>query len=186
MNADGSEWKGFFRRHWGAAVAFGIAIVLAFAWGVYVFWWFVGNAQSSGLVPSTLGLWTIGNLLTFIIYTFFWELLLVGVPIIIGVVIAWRWWTGLPSEERRGRLFGHSAKAGRGGGGVGFLLFLAFCLKVYVDGNWNVPVATFSLNYVVGSMITIVAWAAVIFGIPATIALVWWLRRQPKSHLPPQ
>ncbi len=185
MTDDGSEWGSFFRRHWGAAVVFCVAMVLAFAWGVYVFWWFVGNAQSSGLVAGTLGLWTIGDLLTFTIYAVFWELLLVGVPVIIGVVLAWRWWTGLPAEERKGRLFGRS-KSGRRGGGAGFLFFLAFCLKVYLDGNWDVPIATFSLNYVVGSMITIIVWAAVIFGIPATIALVWWIRRRSRSALPPK
>ena len=186
MDTEGSEWRGFFRRHWSAVAIFGVAIVFALVWGVYVFWWFVGNAQSSGLVPSTLGLWTIGNLLAFIIYTIFWELLLVGVPIIIGVVLAWRWWTGLPLEERRGRPFGRSSKAGRGGGGIGFLLFLVFCIKVYADGNWDVPIAAFSLNYVVGSVITIIAWVAVIFAVPAAIVLVWWIRHETRSQLPPQ
>jgi len=180
VGADGSEWKGFFRRHWGAAFIFGVSVVLALAWGVYIFWWFTGNAQSSGLVPDTLGLWTMEDLLTFVIYAIFWELLLVGVPIIMGVVVAWRWWRRLPAEERMGRLFDNSGKGGRGSGGASFLLFLAFCLKVYYDGNWNVPIASFSLNYVVGSMITIIAWAAVVIGIPATVAFVWWIRRQPK------
>ena len=186
MDADGSEWKGFLRRHWGAAAVFVTTMILAFAWGVYVFWWFAGNAQSSGLVPDTIGLWTVGDLLTFAIYAVFWELLLVGIPAVIGIVLAWRWWTGLPKEERRGRPFGRAGRAGRGGGGFSFLLFLAFCLKVYFDGNWDVPIATFSLSYVVGSMITIITWASVILGIPAAIVLVWWIRRGTKPHLQPQ
>ena len=186
MDIEGSEWRGFLKRHWGTALVFGMALVLASAWGVYVFWWFTGNAQSSGLVPSHLGLWTIGHLLTFTIYAIFWELLLVGVPVVIGIVLAWRWWTGLPPEERSGRLFGRPGRGGRRGGGASFLFFLAFCLKVYLDGNWDAPIATFSLNYVVGSMITIIAWAAVIFGVPATIVLVWWMRRQSRACLPSQ
>ncbi|MDG7008538.1 MAG: hypothetical protein JRN06_09905 [Nitrososphaerota archaeon] len=170
----------------GAAVVFGVAMVLASAWGGYVFWWFAGNAQSSGLVPSALGLWTVGHPLTFIIYAVFWELLLAGVPVVIGIALAWRWWTGLSAGERRARLFCRSGRGGRRGGGVSFLLFLGFCLKVYLDGNWDAPIATFSLNYVVGSMIAIIAWVAVIFGIPATIVLVWWARRQSKARPPSQ
>ena len=185
MEADDSEWKRLFRRHWGAAVIICLAIVLAIAWGVYVFWWFTGNAQSSGLVPDILGLWTIGDVLVFTIYAVFWELLLVGVPVVIGLVLAWRWWTGLPAEERMGQQFRRRSRAGRGSGGFSFLLFLAFCLKVYLDGNWDAPIATFSLNYVVGSVITILAWAAVIFGIPAAIVLVWWTRRETRPR-PPQ
>ena len=60
--------------------------------------------------------------------------------------------------------------------------FIAFCLKVYADGNWNVPIATFTLNYVVGSAVFILALTAVIIGVPATIAGVWWIRREMKTH----
>jgi hypothetical protein len=34
------------------------------------------------------------------------------------------------------------------------------------------------LDYVVGSMITILIWAAVIFGIPLAIGFVWWISRE--------
>ena len=58
--------------------------------------------------------------------------------------------------------------------------FVAFAIKVYVDGNWNVAIETWTLNYVVYSMFTILAWVLVIFGIPATIAFIWWLHREIK------
>jgi len=32
----------------------------------------------------------------------------------------------------------------------------------------------------VGSMVTILVWSLVIFGIPAAIALAWWLNREMK------
>jgi len=60
-------------------------------------------------------------------------------------------------------------------------LFIAFAIKVYVDGNWNVPIASYSLNYVVTSMITILAWVAVIFGIPLAIGLTWWIHHEMKK-----
>jgi hypothetical protein len=39
-------------------------------------------------------------------------------------------------------------------------------------------ISTYTLDYVVGSMITILIWTAVIFGIPATIGVVWWIRHE--------
>ena len=55
------------------------------------------------------------------------------------------------------------------------MLFIAFAIKVYVDGNWHVPISTWTLDYVVGSMITILIWIAAIFAIPAAIGLAWWI-----------
>ena len=178
MSDSGSEWKGFMRRHWGAIVTFAAAVVLAGAGAIYVFWWFVQQAQSSGLVPSGLGLWTMGNLIDFILYAIFWELLLVGVPVIVGVVIAWRWWRRLPSEERTGYHWGRSARKRGTSGGFGFFFFVLFAIKVWFDGNWNIPVSTFTLNYVVGSIIEIFVLLAVVIGIPSVIFGTWWVRRE--------
>ncbi len=171
----------FLNRHKGPFAAFVVAAVAVAVWAVYIFWWFTGNSQSTGLVPSSLGSWSMGNLLSFIIYSVFWELLLVGIPVAVGAIAAWMWWKRLPYEERVGYHWGKRGRSARGGGGAGALFFLAFALKVYVDGNWDIPMATYTLNYVVGSMITILEWVVVIFGIPAAIALTWWVSRQLKK-----
>ncbi len=176
--AGGSDWRGFMRRRWRAFAVFVLVCALAFAGAIYVFLWFVANAQSSGMVPSTLGLWTMANLIAFTLYAIFWELLLVGVPLAIAAVAAWLWWMRLPYEERAVGGIGRGSRSTRGGGGASLLFFIAFCLKVYVDGKWNVAVGTFTVDYIVGSMITILEWALVIFGIPAAIALAWWLSRE--------
>lgn len=178
MNATGSDGRNFVRRHWRAVAAFVIAGALAFAGAVYIFLWFVSNAQSSGLVPGTLSLWTMGNLINFILYAIFYELLLVGIPVAVGAVIGWLWWRRLPSDERAGYHFGRGSRSSRGSGGVSFLFFVAFAIKVYLDGKWSVPIATFTLDYVVGSMVTILEWGVVILGIPGLIALVWWLSKR--------
>jgi len=180
MSKEDTDWRSFMRRHWRAAALLALAVSLAFIGAVYVFLWFAGNAQSSGMVPGTLGLWTMANLVSFILYAVFWELLLIGVPIAIAAVVAWQWWKRLPEEERRGYPFG-GRKRSAGGGGVSLLFFIAFCIKVFVDGKWNVPIATFTLDYVVGSMITILVWGLVIFGIPIAIGLTWWIRREMKK-----
>lgn len=167
------------RRHWTAVAVFVVAGAVAFAGGVYVFLWFVGSAQSSGMVPGTLGLWTMADLVTFVLYAVFWELLLVGVPAAIVAAMAWRWWKRLPDGERSGYRFGGSRSTG-GGGGLSLLFFIAFCIKLFVDGKWNVAMASFTVDYVVNSMVTILVWALIIFGIPAAIGLAWWIRRETK------
>jgi hypothetical protein len=171
------DWRTFMKKHWGIVVVFALAIVLAVAGAVYVFRWFAGNAQSTGLVPKTLNLWTMNNLVMYILNLIFWELVLIGIPVGIGVIIGWQWWKRLPAEERY-NLFPKSSRSRDAGGAISPLLFIAFAIKVNVDGNWNTAISTYTLDYVVNSIVTIIAWTAAIFAIPATIAGIWWIHHE--------
>ena len=175
----GSDWRKFLRKHWKIVSVFIVAGILAFIGVVYVFLWFTGNAQSTGLVPSTLGLWTIGHVVSFILHAIFWELLFIGVPAIIAAVIGWQWWKRLPAEEKQEyHLSGKSSRSSRAGGAISPLLFIAFAIKVYVDGNWNVAISTYTLDYVVGSMFAILLLIVAIAAIPAAIGVIWWIRHE--------
>ena len=55
-------WKKFLRRHWKMLVFFVVAAALAIIGAIYVFLWFVGEAQVTGLVPTTLNLWSYRDL----------------------------------------------------------------------------------------------------------------------------
>ena len=177
-----SEWKKFLRNHWVIAAIFSIAGILAFIGAIQVYVWFVGDAQLTGMVPTTLGLMTMGNLVTFILHLIFWELLFIGIPAIIGAVVGWQWWKRLPDEEKKEyHFFGKRSRTTRGGGGVSALFFIAFAIKVFIDGNWNVAIATWTLDYVVYSMLSILVWGLVIFGIPMVIGIIWWLRHEMKK-----
>jgi hypothetical protein len=174
------DWKSFLRKHKSALAVFVVAVILASAGAVYVFWWFTGYAQSTGLVPSGLGLWTMANLVFFILHLIFWELVLIGIPVAVSAIVAWQWWKRLPPHEKYA--FGKRSKSRNAEGAISPLLFIAFAIKVYVDGNWNVAISTWNLNYVVGSMITILIWIAIIFGIPLAIGAIWWLNREMKKQ----
>lgn len=174
-----SDWRRFIKSHKAAFAAFAVAAILAVAGAVYVFIWYTGNAQETGLVPSSLGLWSMSNLVWFILYGVFWELVLIGIPAAIGAGIGWLWWKRLPeAEKQQYNLSGKRSKRSGAGGAISPLLFIAFAIKVYVDGNWNQAIATYTLDYVVGSMVTILIWIAVIFAIPAVIAFIWWISRR--------
>jgi hypothetical protein len=115
----------------------------------------------------------------FILHAIFWELVLIGIPVAIGAIIGWQWWKRIPEEEKKEyNLSTKGSRSRSAEGAVSPLLFIAFAIKVYVDGQWNAPIAGFSLDYVVGSMITILVWIAVIFAIPATIGFIWWITRE--------
>ena len=175
-----SEWARFIRKHKVAFAAFIAAGILAAISAVYVFVWFTGNAQSTGLVPATLGMWTIGNIVTFILHAIFWEFVLIGIPVAIGAVAAWQWWKRLPEEEKS-HLAWKQSRSRDAGGAISPLLFIAFALKVYVDGNWNVAFATWTFDYLVYSYLWALIWILIIFGIPVLLGGTWWIRREMKK-----
>ena len=180
---DSGAWKKFLKKHWTMFALFVVAAILASVGAIYVFLWFVGDAQSTGMVPSTLGLWTMGNIVTFILHAIFWELLLIGVPVILAAVAGWLWWRRLPSDEKKEyHFFGKRSRTTSGGGGISLLFFIAFCIKVFIDGNWNVAFATWTFDYVVDSMISILIWSLIIFGIPIAIGVIWWIRHEMKKE----
>jgi hypothetical protein len=175
-------WKAFLRKHWKITALFVVGAVLALVASVLVFLWFVGDAQSTGMVPMTLRFWTMSNLVTFILHLIFWELVLIGIPVGIAAVGGWQWWKRLPDEEKKEyHFFSSRSRTTGGSGGISILFFIAFCIKVFIDGNWNVAISSWSLDYVVESMISILIWVAIIFGIPAAIGVILWINYSMKK-----
>ncbi len=172
-----AQWNEFIRRHRGIFALFAIASITALVAAIRVFIWFSGNAQTSGLAPASLAQWTLGDIVNFALNLIFWEIVFVGVPVIVGVVIAWWWWRRLPSDERTGLRLSDGRQRRAGGDGASFLFFIAFCIKVYADGNWNTAISSWTFDYVVSSAITIFVWALIIVVILAGLGLAWWIRR---------
>jgi hypothetical protein len=162
-------WKKFLRKHWNMVVLFVVGAILA-----------------TGLVPATLDLWTMGNIVTFLLYVIVWEVPVIGVAITL-IAVAWLWWKKLPDEEReeykRAHLFGTpSRKTGGGGGAISFLVFIAFCIKVFTDGNWNVAFATWTFDYLVYSYLWALIWVLIIFGIPMVLGGILWIIYEMKKN----
>ncbi len=176
------SWRRFLKHHWNMLVFWVIAAVIVVVGAVLVYLWFVGDAQSTNMVPRILEDWTMAHMITFILHLIFWELLIIGIPVAVAAIAGWLWWKQIPDEERKEyQFFGKGSRTESGGGGISFLFFVAFCIKVYIDGNWNVAIASWTLDYVVDSMITILVWGAIIFGIPAIIIGLIWLSHEIKK-----
>ncbi len=146
--SDGSEgWRLFWGRHRSVVVLFVVAIVLAVLGAVMVFLWYVGQAQLNGTAPMTLGQWTMAAVVTFLLNLIFWEIVLIGVPMIVAAVAFGLWWRRLPFEERQEYRFFHNRSRTRNGGSAfSLLVFIAFCFKVSLDGNWNAPFAGWTVR----------------------------------------
>jgi hypothetical protein len=182
-SANGHEiWKNFLRKHWNMVVLFVLGAILASVGAVFVYLWVVGDAQSTGLVPTTLGLWTMGHLVTLLLHVIFWEVLLIGIPVIVAAVAGWLWWRRLPEEERKEyHFFGTRSRAEGGGGGLSLLFWIVFAIKVFTDGNWHVAFATWTVDYLVYSCLSALIWILIIFGIPIGLGIIWWIHHEMKE-----
>jgi len=182
-------WKKFLRNHWKLLVILIVAASVAVVGAILVLLWFVGDAQATGLVPTTLGLWAMGSLVSFMLWLILWEFLFIGIPVIIAVAAFYfLWWKKLPSEEkeeyRRGHLFfGKPSRRSDGGNAISFIVFIGLIIKVYIDGKWNTPFATWTFDYLVYSILWIFIAIVIIVGIPLALGGTWWLRREMKKKL---
>jgi len=175
-------WKKFLRKHWKMLVLFAAAAISASIAAILVYLWFVGDAQSTGMVPTSLGLWTMGHLVTFVLHLIFWEVLFIGIPVIIAAVAGWLWWKKLPDEEKKEyHFFGARSRTTSGGGSISLLFWIAFCIKIFLDGNWNVAISTWTFDYLVYSCLSVLIWSLVIFGIPIALGIIWWINHEMKE-----
>jgi len=151
-------WKKFLKKHWQMFAFFIVIAIVAFAGAIYVFLWFVGEAQLTGLVPPLLGGWAMGHFIPFLLHLIFWEFIFIGIPVIIAIVaIYFGWWKKLPDKERKeyrdGHLFGKRSKRSDAGGGFSFLIFIVALI-----------------------------WILIIFGIPMALGGIWWIRHEMKKE----
>jgi len=186
VEKDDKIWKKFLRNHWNMLIFFIVGAIIAAIGAIYVYLRFVGEAQLINLVPETLGLWAMGHLITFLLHLIFWEFIFIGIPVIIAAALVYMlWWKKLPDEERkeyrRGNLFGKRSRRTEGGEGISFLISIAFVIKIYLDGNWNVPFANWTFDYLVYSCLWAFIWVLIIIGIPLLIGGLLWIRHEMKK-----
>ncbi|MFX1441134.1 MAG: hypothetical protein ACFFFD_12885 [Promethearchaeota archaeon] len=170
------EQKRFLKRHWRMTIVFAVVFAAAVIAAVLVLLWFIDTAQTSGLVPSVLGEFTVGYVITFFLHMIFWELLLVGswVLVIVAVIIV-KWYMKLPEEERDGK-----PKRGRReeGDAFGFFIAIAWLIIIWIDGRWNLAFNSWTLNDWVFSWLAAVFWVLLIAGIPIAIFFLYWIRTE--------
>lgn len=175
-----AEGKRFLRRHWRMAIVFAVLFSVVVAAAVYVLLWFLATAQATAFIPATLGQWSIGHVINFILHLIFWELLLVVSWMLVAVLlILILWYRKLPEEERD-----IETKRGRReeGDAFSFLVGITWLIVVWFDGRWNLAFESWTINDWVYSFLAAIAWDLLIFGIPIALAFLWWIRREMKAE----
>jgi hypothetical protein len=174
------EQKRFLKKHWKMAIVIAIIAVAALIVAVLVFLWFIETAQASGLVPSVLGEFSIGYLITFLLHMIFWELVLVGSWLLVVVlVILFRWYLKLPEEDRR-----EKTKRGRReeGDAFGFFITIIWLIITWVEGRWDLAFNSWTLNDWVFSWLAALFWVMLIIGIPIAIFFLYWVKTEIESE----
>jgi len=171
-------WKDIIKKYKNSFIVLIVACVCVVIGVLMVLVWYVNTSPLGGQGTWTFDRWTLNYIVGFIIQIILWELLFVGVPtgLFFGLG-GYFWWRKLPAEEKqvfkdREKKDSHRKKDYGGGGGFGFFMFIAYCIYIAVDGNYNTLLGAKSYSYWIFSWFLTLMWIFIVFGIPIGIILL--------------
>jgi len=174
------EWKRFLQKQWKMFLVIIGIIAGAVIGAIFVFLWVIDNGQATGLVPALIGQWTVGYCITFLLHLIFWEIIFVGIPLIVAAITLYMlWYRKLPKDEK---FPSQGAAATGGGGGISFLIGIVWLVITWVEGRWDLAFESWTLNEWVYSWLAAFLWVLLIIGVPLAIGITWWLRREIKEE----
>ncbi|NVM36547.1 MAG: hypothetical protein HWN81_13200 [Candidatus Lokiarchaeota archaeon] len=171
-------WKDFIKKHTNSFIVLIIACVCVIIGALLVVFWIIEVNPFVHPRTGTFNDWTLNYIVGFIIQIILGELLFVGIPT--GLFFGaggYLWWRKLPAEEKqefkeREKKETHRTKDYGGGGGFSFFMFIAYCIYIAVDGNYNATLGSQPYSYWVYSWFLTLMWIIIVLGIPAGIILL--------------
>ncbi len=178
--------KGILSKHWKIAIIEVVGGIIIFICCIFVALWFL---DYSGYGSKELSKWSMGGIFDFVIRLILWEVLFVGIPAFaFTLVVGLHWWKRLPDEEREEIMNRFKRKETQRNifyaicvSLFPFLVFLAFCVIIYLDRNWDEALGSLQFGYIVYNWLWALIWVVIIFGIPMGVAFLLWLRRGMKK-----
>lgn len=171
-------WKKKIKEHWKAFAILIAAGVCLVAWAIAVFFWFMYITPIGANGTLTIDLWTLEMVLLFMIFSFLFELLFVGVPAALFFGVGgYIWWRRLPAEEKqefkdREKKKTHKARNAGGGGGGGFFMFIVYYVYMVVIGFYNVPFGNQPYIFWIIHCFLALMWMLIVLGGPALIIII--------------
>ena len=176
--SDEQFWKDFIKKHDTTFIVLIVAGVCAIVGAFLVVFWFIEMSPLGGQGTWTFNDWTLNYVVGFMILIILSELLFVGVPtgLFFGVG-GYLWWRKLPEEEKqefkdREKKKTHRKREYGGGGGFSFFMFIAFCIYIAVDGNYNAAFGSRSYSYWILSWFYTMIWIFIVLGTPVAVILL--------------
>ncbi len=179
--------KKFLRRHWKMALLIIGVLAAATVVAVYVFLKVIADAQVLGLVPVSLGQWSVASIFVIIIQVIIWELIFVAswlIPIVVVTFILW--YRKLPEEERKE--YDMSPKRGtdprrtEGGGFFSFLGGVIWLIIVWTTGRWTLAFQAWTISDLIYTWLVACLLVLLIFAIGGGIYFIWWWRKDTKEE----
>jgi len=171
-------WKKKIKEHMPLFIIIIIAAVVAFIGALVVIIWFIETSPLGAQGTALIGDWSLDWIVGFYILIILFELLFVGIPagLFFGVG-GYIWWKRLPEEEKaeykaREKKNKHRKRNASGSGGGGFLMFIAYCIYMGIQGSYYAPFSSQPYSYWVYGMFYTLMWMFIIFGIPICIILL--------------
>ncbi len=164
-------WE-LLKKYWKFIAIFITGGFIAFIGAILVLLWYVETSAIGGQGAWTIDQFSIGSIVTWVIFFIIFELVIIGIPtaIILGGLALW-WWINLPQEEKDQFGGGKPTKRGAGSGGWSFLTLIVFLIMIFLHGNWNTPLGTLSYSYLIFTWLG----AFIISGIPFVLGGLIWL-----------
>ncbi|MHA1964056.1 MAG: hypothetical protein ACXACG_13980 [Candidatus Thorarchaeota archaeon] len=174
------EKKKFLLKHWKVALVMAVNFVAAAIVALLVFLWVMNDAIATTLVPVSLGEWTVGYIITFILHVIFWEVVFVATWVI-PCIVGYYWWF---SKQPDADIWKPGRGRREGGDAFGFLIGIAWLIMIYVDGRYHQTFEVWTFTEWIYSWLTALGWVLLIFGIPAVIIFIFWFVLREKKEEP--
>ena len=173
-------WKNKIKQYRKIFVICVIAVIVCAIGALLVLVWFIESSPLGGQGEWTFNDWTLNYVVGFIILIILWELLLVAVPAALFFGLGgYLWWKKLPHEEKqvfkdrekKGKKYQHPKNVG-GSGGFSLFMFIAYCIVIAIDGNYNTRFGQLDYSYFIYAWFFTFMWLLIIFGVPVVIILL--------------
>ena len=187
LDEEAKFWKEHIKSHWIFYLLCAIAFV-GFVIGVLLVLIFqITTSWVGGYGTWTIGQFSIGTCLLFLIQLILWELLLVFLPGGVAFGIGWYyWWKKLLTPDEREQVEKQQEKqkqrkwhkrGGSAGGGFSFIIGIVFLIMLYVQKNLLIPFNTLDFTVLVYTYLWAAFWVVIVLVIPlVVIGLIWYLK----------
>ncbi|MFX0028410.1 MAG: hypothetical protein ACFE8B_04330 [Candidatus Hermodarchaeota archaeon] len=180
--SDEKFWKDTLMKHKVALIVLIIAGICALIGAILVGIWVIEANPFVNPRTGTFNDWTLNYVVGMIILFILWELLFIGVPAALFFGLGgYLWWSRLPEEEKqewkdreKKEKSRKAEKYGGGGGGFSCFMFIAYCIYIAVDGNYNATFGSEPFTYWLYSYMLTFMWIVIVLGVPALIIFLIW------------